>query len=170
MSGSPKPSGLQAQTARRARAEVAAHSALAHAAAVFARAGFADATLVLRWPEIAGAEVARIATPLKLQQGPKGATLTLRCESAAAVFLQHETQTLIARLNAYLGVGTIARLRLIPGALARASEPARHPGAPPRPASEAPEGRPQSALAEALARLGRARDRGTNLKRPRPPD
>ena len=36
--------------------------------AAFARAGFSDPTLVLRWAEIAGPEIARIARPLKFSE------------------------------------------------------------------------------------------------------
>ena len=50
----------------------------------FARAGFADPTLVLRWDEIAGAETARLARPLKLSEGPSGGVLTLKAEPGAA--------------------------------------------------------------------------------------
>ena len=52
--------------------------AKAAAAAAFARAGFSDPTLVLRWNEIAGPEVARLAQPLKFSDGPSGGILTLR--------------------------------------------------------------------------------------------
>ena len=53
------------------------------AGTAFARAGFSDPTLVLRWSEIAGPEVARLAQPLKFADGPLkngggGGTLTLR--------------------------------------------------------------------------------------------
>ena len=41
------------------------------AGAAFARAGFTDPTLVLRWSEIAGPEVARLAQPLKFAEGPR---------------------------------------------------------------------------------------------------
>ena len=83
--------------------------------AAFARAGFGDPTLVLRWREIAGADLARIARPVRITQSPSGAVLTLRADPAAAVFLQHESRALCARINAYLGRTAVERLRFVPG-------------------------------------------------------
>jgi hypothetical protein len=77
---------------------------------------------VLRWREIAGADVARIAQPLRIRQGSSGAVLTLRADPAAAVFLQHESRALCARINTYLGRQTVERLRFVPGDVAAAPE------------------------------------------------
>jgi hypothetical protein len=139
-------------TARRGRAGPAGQDALNHATAALQRAGFPDATLVLRWREIAGADIARIAEPLKLTEGPEGGVLTLKCEAGAAVFLQHQTRELQQRLATYLGPGRIARIRLIPGELERAQGLPDHPSTgvpspdePPHPPS----------LPEALERLDR---------------
>lgn len=87
------------------------------AASVFARKGFTDPALVLRWSEIVGAEVARLAVPIKLSQGPNGGVLTLKAEPGAAVFLQHETPALCERINAYLGRPAVNRLRFVQGPL-----------------------------------------------------
>ena len=144
----------QENSARRGWVEPASRSALGHTNAALARAGFTDATLVLRWAEIVGHDVARVAVPLKLSQGPNGATLTLKCESSAAVFLQHQTRQIAERLNAYLGGGAIARIALVPGKLARAAEPPQHPAAN-RPKSDDKE-RPPT-LAGALESLASAR-------------
>ncbi len=142
------------QFARRGKAGAAGEDALGYAAAAFTRAGFADPNLVLRWSEIAGAEVARIARPVKLQQGPAGALLTVKCDSGAMVFLQHETRGLIERLNAYLGVGRIARLKLVPGSIDPTLEPARHSS---RVVESPSDSSIKGSLAEALERLGRRR-------------
>src|SRR5689334_24352128 len=102
---------------RRARAEAVGRDASIAARAAFVRAGFLDPTLVLRWTEIAGAETARIARPLRLSEGASGGVLTLRAEPAAAsggvltlraepaaaLFLQHESRALCERINGYLG-------------------------------------------------------------------
>jgi hypothetical protein len=126
--------------ARRGRAGPAGEDALSHAAAALHRAGFLDATLVLRWREIAGADIARIAEPLKLTDGPEGAVLTLKCEPGAAVFLQHQTRDL---------------LRLVSGELQRPVEPSDHPGAGAGP--DEPPG--PLTLSQALERLERRRAR-----------
>jgi hypothetical protein len=114
-------------TARRARASAAGETVLAQTAAAFTRAGFADPTLVLRWPEIAGQDVARLAQPVKLQEGERGLVLTLRCDPGASVFLQHQTRALIERLNSYLGGERVARIRLLPGIQKTVQEPLPHP-------------------------------------------
>ncbi|HTT85315.1 MAG TPA: DUF721 domain-containing protein [Rhizomicrobium sp.] len=92
------------------------------ARAAFLRAGFDDPTLVLRWREIAGPEVARIARPLRITQGASGAVLTLKADPAAALFLQHESRTLCARINTYLGRAAVQSLRFVPGEIALQSK------------------------------------------------
>lgn len=84
----------------------------------FERAGFLESGLVLRWREIAGAEISRIARPLKLGESASGGVLTLKAEPAAALFLQHESRALCERINAYLGRPVVRRLRFVPGDIA----------------------------------------------------
>ena len=84
----------------------------------FARAGFSDPTLVLRWTQIAGPDTARLARPIKLSESAAGGVLTLKAEPAAALFLQHDSRALCARINAYLGRVAVVRLRFVQGALA----------------------------------------------------
>ncbi|HEY2071427.1 MAG TPA: DciA family protein [Rhizomicrobium sp.] len=86
--------------------------------AAFARAGFSDPTLVLRWDDIVGPEIARIARPLRLSEGASGAVLTLKAEPAAALFLQHETRVLCDRINGWLKHTQVTRLRFVQGPLA----------------------------------------------------
>jgi hypothetical protein len=116
---------------RRNRTESMAAMA-AQFARPFQRAGFTDPTLVLHWNEIAGPDIARIASPLKLSEGPQGGSLTLAVEPAAQLFLQHQTRELCGRINAYLGREAVCRIRLQPGrpAPSRAQEilPLRKPG------------------------------------------
>jgi hypothetical protein len=138
---------------RRNRAAAVGEAALAHAAAAFGRAGFADPSLLLRWPEIMGPAIARVAQPLRWQEGQEGAVLTLKCEPGAIVFLQHETRTLVERLNAYLGHNRIARIRLVAGTLADHSPPPDHPHGSLAPKSDATDGRELSASLDSLERL-----------------
>lgn len=139
---------------RRGWAGSAGKDALDLASAALGRAGFRDGTLVLRWSEIAGADIAQLARPVKLTDGPEGAVLTLKCEAGSAVFLQHQTRELLERLASYLGAGRIARLRFVSGELERPSEPPDHPVLRvPGPGEMAG---PQT-LPEALARLERRR-------------
>jgi hypothetical protein len=129
------------------------------AAAAFARAGFRDPALVLRWREIAGDAVARIAQPLKLADGPSGGTLTLRAAPAAALFLGHEKRALCERINAYLGFEAVVQIKFSQGApLVRPPLPRPNKPAGPMPAADpslryhGPDG-----LAEALQALARRR-------------
>lgn len=124
---------------RRNRTEPVARGAASLSANVFARAGFRDPTLALRWTEIAGADVARIAQPLRLSEGASGGVLTLKAEPGAALFLQHESRALCERINAYLGRNAVTRLRFVQGPLTERRAP-RTP--PPEPAAEPPPGDP----------------------------
>jgi hypothetical protein len=143
---------------RRNRTEVIGRSG-ALGTAAFARAGFNDPTLVLRWIEIVGPDIARFAEPLKLSEGPSGGTLTLRAEPAAAVFMQHQTRALCDRINAFLGRPAVAKLRFVNGAVTPPPEPQRRPKPPAAP----PAGDPaigfagSEALKAALLNLARAR-------------
>ena len=97
------------------------------ATAAFARAGFTDPALVLHWREIAGAEVARIARPVRFS--PKDGTLTLLAEPGAALFLGHESRALMQRINSWAGRPLVAKVKFVQGRLTQA-----HPLPPlPRP-------------------------------------
>jgi hypothetical protein len=128
-------------------------------ATAFARAGFADPALVLRWREIAGPEVARLAHPLKLADGPSGGTLTLRAAPGAALFLSHEKRALCERINAYLGRPAVTQIKFSQGTLTVRPPPAKSgkaagplPPSDPSRRYEGPEG-----LAKALQALARRR-------------
>jgi hypothetical protein len=125
----------------------------------FVRAGFTDPALVLRWNEIAGPEVARLAQPEKLAEGPSGGTLTLRAVPGAALFLSHEKRSLCERINAYLGRAAVAQIKfsqgvLLPRPAAAKAEKKAGPLPPNDPSRryQGPEG-----LAKALQALARRR-------------
>jgi len=144
---------------RRNRAHAVSGDAGSVANTAFLRAGFHDPTLVLRWREIAGPEVARLAQPLKFSDGPSGGTLTLRATPGAALFLAHEKRALCDRINAYLGRPAVTQLKFSQGAFLPP------PPAPPsqKPAGPLPPGDPSSryhgpeGLAKALQALARRR-------------
>ena len=120
-----RPGGAPAQTLS------AVMPALAGAAA-FARAGFSDPTLVLRWAEIAGADTARIARPIKFTEGPSGGVLTLMAEPGAALFLQHEFAIPVRAHQCLSRPAAVARLKFVQGALTlRPSAEAAKPSEPP---------------------------------------
>ena len=115
---------------RHNRATAIGADARISAATAFVRAGFSDPTLVLRWNEIAGPEVARLAQPLKLSEGPSGGTLTLRAAPGAALFLAHEKRSLCERINSYLGRPAVSQLKFSQGVM-----PVRPAPAPPQKAA-----------------------------------
>jgi len=144
---------------RRNRPNAIGMDAKTAAAFAFVRAGFTDPALVLRWSEIAGPAVARLAQPVKLSQGPSGGTLTLRAAPGAALFLSHEKRSLCERINAYLGHQAVVQLKFVQGApLARAPAPTPQkalgalPPTDPSRRYQGPEG-----LAKALQALARRR-------------
>ena len=147
---------------RRNRTEAISRSS-AIGSAAFARAGFSDPTLVLRWADIVGPDIARFAEPLKLSEGPSGGTLTLRAEPAAAVFMQHQTRALCDRINAFLGRPAVAKLRFVNGAVTAPPEPQRRPKLPdqPPPGDPATSFAGSDALKAALLNLARARQTRT---------
>ncbi len=153
------PKETQAPPQRHNRATAVAGDARINAAAAFARAGFSDPTLVLRWREIAGPEVARLAQPMKLHDGPSGGTLTVRAVPGAALFLAHEKRALAERINAFLGRPAVAQIKFVQGALPQRPQapppqkkPHDLPPADPSRRFDGPEG-----LARALQALARRR-------------
>ncbi len=144
---------------RRGRAAVVGMDAGSAAISAFTRAGFRDPSLVLRWNEIAGPEVARIAQPLKFAEGPSGGTLTLRAAPGAALFLWHEKRALCERINAYLGRPAVQQLKFSQGALLPRPPAPR----PQKPAGPLPSSDPSrryhgpAGLAEALQALAKRR-------------
>ena len=123
----PKQSGNDAAEPpqRRGRAQPVAGDATVAGRAAFSRAGFSDPTLVLRWNEIAGPEIARIARPLKFSEA--NGVLTLLAEPGAALFLGHDSRALAARINGYLGRNAVARIKFVQGMLAAPPAPTRPP-------------------------------------------
>jgi hypothetical protein len=104
-----------------------------------------------------------LARPIKLSESASGGVLTLKAEPAAALFLQHESRALCARINSYLGRVAVAKLRFVQGRLA---EPNAAPRPGPKPVEPPPgdparrwQGPPK--LGEALLNLARNRTRSS---------
>jgi hypothetical protein len=92
--------------------------------------------------------------------------LTLKAEPAAALFLQHESRALCARINSYLGRIAVVRLRFVQGTLAELPPPlSRLPEAvEPAPSDPARRWQGPPPLGEALLNLARQRTRGADRK------
>ena len=132
----------------------------------YAKQGFAARELVTRWAEIAGADIARHAEPLKMQwprpvegQPQEPATLVLRVEGPAALEIQHKSDVLLERVNRFFGWHAVGRLALRQAPLSRRERTRRPP--PPDPKEVEAVAKTLSAvedeaLKDALARLGAA--------------
>jgi hypothetical protein len=103
-----------------------AHGLLAES---FARQGFAQSELVTRWTEIAGAEVAAHAEPLKMRwtratdgEPTEPATLVLRVEGPAAIEIQHMAGVIIDRVNRFFGWQAVGQIALRQAPLTRREE------------------------------------------------
>lgn len=114
----------------------------------FRRRAPAAAGLLADWPQLAGAELAARAAPVKFA----GGTLTLGCTGPTAMELQFAEAQIIARLNLGLGHNMVERLRFVQQSpLLPATPPAR-----PVPRNvQLPADLPPGELGEALARLYR---------------
>ncbi|MGI9352645.1 MAG: DUF721 domain-containing protein [Rhizobiaceae bacterium] len=77
--------------------------------------------LVNAWQELAGEEFAKVTRPEKInwprrsnQDDPfEPATLVVACESSAALFFQHQQDTIIDRVNLFFGFEAIKRIQII---------------------------------------------------------
>jgi hypothetical protein len=120
-----------------------------------------------RWREIVGDRLARVTRPQKLTKGrgTAGGTLELRVAGPAALLVQHQSEDILARVNLFLGAGSVERLRIAQGPVKPPSDIAaparRRPVAQPLSAHEeadlkaAVDAAPE-ALKGPLERLGRA--------------
>ncbi|MCL5776369.1 DUF721 domain-containing protein [Limibaculum sp. FT325] len=82
------------------------------------RQGFAEAAVLLHWPEIVGAAWAGLCHPVKVTYGrgaELGATLMVRADGPAALELEHRAPQIVERINAHYGYRAIARLRITQG-------------------------------------------------------
>ena len=143
--------------------------------------GFVTTALLTEWPSVVGHELARFTRPDKVvwpRRGEDressssqsawrddGAILVLKVEGPRAIELQHRTEQILERVNAYFGYRAVAQLRFLQALVSRADKTPRTSPSPvdeaePLPASDVG----GTALTQALRRL-RAGMRG---KDPRP--
>ncbi len=79
-----------------------------------ARQGFAVASLLTGWEEIAGADIAGISRPVRIRHdgGDAGATLVLEVTGAVSQELRMQTPWLIKRINSSYGYRAIGSIRI----------------------------------------------------------
>jgi hypothetical protein len=150
---------------RKGRMQALAASLPRIAGKALGKRGLAEGGLVTDWSAIVGGAIAESTLPIKLSftgRERRDGTLHLRVAGAIALELQHLEPQLIERINAYLGYGAVARLRLERGPLPKPLRPRRL--AEPVAAALAPaesaaiersvEGISDEPLRQSLARLG----------------
>ena len=128
----------------------------------FGRRGFSRAEILIRWPAIVGAGLARHACPERLTAPRRagGGTLRVRVEGGFATELQHLETEVIERINSYFGYRAVARLALVQGPLP-VTAASRAP-----PSAAARRGRGGLARAGAGGHRGRSAPRLTGRARP----
>lgn len=83
--------------------------------AAFRRFGFVQSSIVTRWPEIAGENLAAMSVPqaIKFPPGSKeNGVLHLAVAGAHAVLMQHVEPEIIERVNRFFGYAAIRRVKL----------------------------------------------------------
>lgn len=135
---------------------------------LLAKQGFGESDIIMNWDDIAGARLAAVTEPLKLQwpaRAPKRspdlpvepATLVLKVESAFAIEVQHMADLLCQRINGRLGWRCVGRIAIRQGPVERPAP--KRPVTPPpaqavEKAKDLAQGIEDDELREALTRLG----------------
>jgi hypothetical protein len=85
------------------------------------RFGRGPDVLRARWREIVGETLALRTEPVKLSKprGVRGAVLELKVDGPAAALIQHQAPEILARVNLFLGAGSVERLRVVQGPVRR---------------------------------------------------
>ena len=111
----PKPNRKQSkEPPRKGRFHHAAATARAAVDRVAGRQGFAEADVLLNWPDIAGSALADACQPVRVRYGHRahGATLIVQTTSARAPEVEHLGPVIIERVNQFYGYRAIHRLHV----------------------------------------------------------
>ncbi|MEM9206975.1 MAG: DciA family protein [Pseudomonadota bacterium] len=101
------------------------------------RRGFARGDIVRHWREIAGERLAKMSMPERIRwpQRPgdrdTGGTLVIRVDGAAALEIQHKTEILKDRVNAYFGYAAISSIKIVQGPVKSPPKAQARPLCPP---------------------------------------
>ena len=70
-----------------------------------------------RWREIAGEHLSARTEPVKMikSRTGAGAILEIKVDGPTAAMIQHQAPQILARVNLFLGVGAVAKLRIVQG-------------------------------------------------------
>lgn len=133
---------------------------------VLARRAGITTDLLQAWDEVVGDRLARQSRPEQIKWNRRAsdddpfepATLVIACEATAALYIQHETTEIMARVNAFLGYSAIGRIKIVQ----KPVSPPEREAEPPRSLSDAERRRiadktsgvEDESLREALQKLG----------------
>lgn len=128
--------------------------------ATFEKFGFAAATLITDWDQIAGPKIAATTLPVRLKwaRATKGsetgdsrppATLVLQVDPAHALDVEYQIPQILERINTYFGYRAVAAARLIQAPLPERRDGASRSQEPPRSVEPT-----ESNLDAALRRMG----------------
>lgn len=87
-----------------------------------AEAGPSLTALEAEWPAIVGEKLAAVTRPGKLVQGKRGRELTIHTLPAAAILVDHQSETIRQRVSLAAG-GDIVRVRIVQGLPAARAAP-----------------------------------------------
>ncbi len=115
------------------------------------RFGQGPGALQARWREIVGEQIARRTEPVKLVKGraDAGAALEIRVAGPSAALVQHQAPEILARVNLFLGAGSVERLRIVQGPLRPQTGPS--PASTPRRRAAPLDAAQEAELARSLA-------------------
>ncbi len=130
------------------------------AAPAMRRRGLTNTELLQNWQAIAGEALAADTVPVDVawpRNRMDGAALTMKVAPGLSVYVQHEAEHLIDRINSFFGYMAVGRIKIVNAPIGDAHGAKRHilprhyrtTPAPDLPADMDPD------LREALARLGR---------------
>lgn len=95
---------------------------------IYADKGLSSSALIAAWPDLVGSSFAdctmieTIKWPHQRSNGEpsfQGGILIVRVDGPKAVYLQHEEQQIIQRVNQFFGFSAITRLKITQGAISR---------------------------------------------------
>jgi hypothetical protein len=100
---------------RRGRFRQAGASLRGGVAKAAAKRGFAEPDVLMRWPEIVGADLAPVCRPVKVSYGRSpalGATLVVEADGPRAIEIEHLAPRILERVNQHYGYRAVSRLSL----------------------------------------------------------
>lgn len=116
MTRKPKPRKMPAPTKHRNRGfQRAADTSRRAVEQIAGSKGFAEADVLMRWPEIVGEDLSTKCRPVKVSYGAKrsvAAELIVQTDSGRAPEIEHLGPVIVERVNSYYGYRAIRRLKV----------------------------------------------------------